>query len=121
MLNDCSQLFFVFWRVESAVERRIFNLVVMAILDNSCLLDHDIGILRVTRHHEVMRDKSSRVFIDHDKSTKLIRLSRFATPIKLRVGLKYAEDLVRVGNRFSFVHAAMSRATDLLSKFDKPL
>jgi hypothetical protein len=46
----------------------------------------------------MVSDKARGVFIDQNQTSVLIRLARFASPIKLRMGLKDAEQLVVVGN-----------------------
>lgn len=66
-----------------------------------------------------MRNESQRVFVDQHESPKLIRLTRFAAAIELRMRFKDTEELVVVGNGFAFQNAAAGCAADLLGSLDK--
>jgi len=67
----------------------------------------------------MMGDESRGIFVDQNQTSELIGLARLATPVQLCVRFKDAEQLVFVGNRFSFQHATASRTADLPCALDK--
>ena len=69
----------------------------------------------------MMGDESRGIFVDQNQTSELIGLARLATPVQLRVRLENAEQLVFIGDRFSFQHTAASRAANLPCTLDKEL
>src|SRR3990170_8919865 len=92
--NDSPKCVFIFRRVETAIKREVCDSTAKQILNDSCLGHNDIGILCIARKQIVMRDEPCAVFVDQDQPAELIRLGGLASPVKLRMRLEDAEQLI---------------------------
>ena len=93
----------------------------MSLLRLTGLLDDHIGVARFAIHQVVVTDEASTIFKDQCHPSKLIRCSRFAATIELRVGFEEAEQFLAVGYRFLQQDASKGRVTDLHREFNPPL
>ena len=93
----------------------------MFLLSLPSLIDDDIGIAKFAIHQVVVADEARAIFKYQHLSAELIRRSRFATSVELRMGLEQAEQLFVVRDFLLQDDTPVGGITNLFGQFDPML
>tara|TARA_R110002072_G_scaffold199636_7_gene357299 strand:- start:1 stop:351 length:351 start_codon:yes stop_codon:yes gene_type:complete len=115
MIDKLRQFPLVVGRMKSTVERQALHAVLEVILQRLRFTDCHLFVAFIAFHQNGAHNEASRIFEYQNLSTKLHRLTGFATFVKLSVRLENAEELVAVGNCFAVDDTPPGRVRDALS------